>query len=470
MGASRLRAWARRSLAHAASRIARGPRRVPRPAARLLLALLLASWATAHVRASEIIAGPMVGAVSDTTARLWMQLNTAEDVSVYAVDVATGRRTGGVETSVTGPMPFVCDAALPNLEPDRDYRVVVEFEGKPVDLPGPPVKIHTMPSPGQPAGFTVAFGSGVDAGASRALPVFRAIADLGPRAMVFLGDAGYLPAGLDAWPRSRRDAYRVITDLHHTLRTLPDLQPLLRTTACYAVWNDRDFGTAGADRTFVFSPEARVAFQVFWPNPSYGSVAAPGIFTSFVIGDAEFFLLDDRTYRDPDADPARQTMLGAGQLAWLKKQLAASSATFKIIMDGNPALADETPSASWGHYPAERDGFVRWLFQQHVSGVLFASGGRPFGELTRRPADPTNSAEYPLFDLTSSPLAGPVAGPETLAESSPQRVGPPITVQNFGTLEFAGPLGHRHVTLRLCDDAGRVLLQQVLLAGQLQSR
>ena len=50
----------------------------------------------------------------------------------------------------------------------------------------------------------------------------------------------------------------------------------------------------------------------------------------------ELFVLDTRSYRDPnsalDSQQQPKTMLGSEQLAWLKDGLASSSATWKVIV------------------------------------------------------------------------------------------------------------------------------------------
>ena len=64
--------------------------------------------------------------------------------------------------------------------------------------------------------------------------------------------------------------------MHSSVRQMPELQPLLRTTPCYGIFNDHDFGTPDADRTFVFAQESLVAFQRFWPRAQLLGELAPG--------------------------------------------------------------------------------------------------------------------------------------------------------------------------------------------------
>ncbi len=426
---------------------------------------------------TEIVAGPMVGDVTYDSARLWMQLSTTETVTVKTLDIR-GREVGGAITlDVEGPAPFVLDVPLSGLEPDRTYRVAVYFSGEKVKLPEPEVLIRTAPAPGDAAEWTLAFGSCLDPNVVKPMEVFRGIETVNPLVFLFLGDCGYLPGTLEGFPEKHRDAFRVICDLHKRLRCSPEMQPLLRSTAIYGVWDDHDFGTNEADKTFVFAKESLIAWQRYWANPGYGAPEKdnPGVYCKFSVGDVDVFMLDDRMYRDADKDPQRKTMLGEVQLAWLKKGLLGSNAAFKLIACGSQMLTSDAGPDTWGNFRAERDGFVRWLFDNKVAGVMFISGGggRCFGDLTVRKPDPKDTKQYPLLELTSSPLAQKVADPAAWKTPNPDRVGGDgagggiVDDINFGTVEFGGPAGKRHATLRLRDAKGAVKVEKVIYAWEL---
>jgi hypothetical protein len=385
-----------------------------------------------------------------------------------------------MRVGLEGPIPFVCDVPVSSLEPNATYRIEVKFDGQPVILPGPDVVLRTAPTPGEEAAFSVACGSGIlispftparpsastapvttspttapptPTFAPHKLPIFRAITDTNPRAFIFLGNVGTLPPKLDEFPTTHRAAYRFIADFHSNLRREPDLQPLLRTTPCYAVFGDRDYGPADCDSTYVFAPEALVAFQRFWPNPDWGSPENPGCFSTFSLGDTDFFLLDARTFR------TAKTLLGTPQLAWLQANLSASHAAFKILAAPCTLWGDdpEHPDAdSWSRFPAEQAAFLRWLGDSHITGIVALGGNHPTGALAKFDPDPATNLRYPLFILATS----------TLAKSQHGIGDPPNT---FGTLDFAGKGEHRSLTLRLRDDTGKTRLEQVLLAAQLKN-
>ena len=441
---------------------------------RLLISLLVLSYvmclaATAFAQ-TRVVAGPIIGHVTDTSARLWMQLNQTEAVTVRPVDVVTNRPVGSIRIDVEGPPPFVFDAPVNGLQPNRNYRLEVLFDDKQVTMPAPEITLRTAPAPGEAETFCIAFGSCLNPAAFPQMPIFKTIDALKPRAFLFLGNTGNLPQSLPEFPQTRKLAFRFLCDFQRSVRNAPDLQPLFRSAAIYSLWDDHDFGTTGADRSFVYSTEARIAFMRYWPNPTYGTPDAPGIFCSFTLGDVDFFLLDDRTYRDPvnDKDNPPQAMLGLGQIAWLKAALKNSRAAFKVIATPSQMLPDYHPYQHWGHYPTERADFLHWLFDNKIAGVLLLSGDRQLAELSVRPPADKSPNEYPLYELTSSPLAQKMADDQTLALVNPLREGPLVADLNFATLDFAGPKSKRHVTLRIRDTQGKTRLEKVIFAGDLQ--
>jgi alkaline phosphatase D len=439
---------------------------------RTALTLMILALAQGAALAEDIVAGPMIGNVTGKSARIWMQLSIAKQVTIECYD-ERGSPISAVSLDVEGPLPFVCDLPVNNLQPNQTYRIVVKLNGDVVQPPGPDVVIRTAPSPGEQATFTVGIGSGVSPTSSDAKPVFNAINDAKPRTFLFLGNSGMLPAKLDDFPTTRRATFRAMCESNFKIRTMPELQTLFRTTACYGIWGERDFGAIGADKTWVFAKESQAALQRYWANPDWGTPENPGCYCTFTMGDVDFFLLDDRMFRDAETDPARKTMLGDAQLTWLKKGLLESTATFKVIGCASDLLADYSAN-SWRRYAPEQQEFTQWIFANHISGALFVSGGggRSFGELTAIGATKGDLTTYPLVELTSATL-GSIATPGvsgTGVPANPDRSGNAVTDRNFGTLDFGGPREHRFVTLRLRDATGKIRVEQTVYASQLHSQ
>ncbi|NNM88295.1 MAG: alkaline phosphatase family protein [Phycisphaerae bacterium] len=422
----------------------------------------------AVAQGAHLVAGPMVGSLTAHSARLWFEINHSDRVKVRCFDANTGQLQSAYGFTVVGPPPFVADLNLANLRSDHDYRIKVDLGGVPVRLPSPPLVIHTAPARGSGGAITLAFGSCANTAEYGSPQIWKSIAATQPLAFLFVGNAFYLPRHLKEFPYTYVHAERFLIKHYLKARRFAGFQRLLRIAAVYATWDDHDFGTPHSNRTFVFSQQSLQAFETYWPNPGYGIAHAPGTFCHFRLGDVAVFLLDDRTFRDPTKAPHPRTMLGWRQLAWLKRRLLRSRATFKLIVDGDPVLSDYPGHESWGNFHHERAAFFDWLFGHDVTGVVFLSGHRRFGELSVRPANTQGLDQYPLYDLTSSSLAArPVRRAKASVWMNPRRAGLPIFEHNFGLIRVGGPLGNRHIILELKNSRGATLLSQTILARQL---
>lgn len=99
--------------------------------------------------------------------------------------------------------------------------------------------------------------------------------------------------------------------------------------------------------------DALAVFRRYWANPGHGTDSTHGVFFAWSRSGIDGFFLDDRSWRDPNAQPDGEgkTMLGAGQLAWLKERLAASTAPFKLIFSGSGGPRRRVRAAIPGRIP-----------------------------------------------------------------------------------------------------------------------
>lgn len=291
--------------------------------------------------------------------------------------------------------------------------------------------------------------------------IFQAIAKAQPDFMIWLGDNIYYREA--DWITERSMRRRWAHD-----RTLPELQPLLGTVHQYAIWDDHDYGPNDSDRTFRDRTTSLRVFQDYWANPSYGLPQAPGVFTRFEWADVEFFLLDDRYHRSPNALPPGpdKRMYGREQLQWLKESLAGSLAPFKIVAGGSQFWNPLNSFESLDEFPAEQQELYDFIRKARIEGVVFLSGDRHHTELLKR----QEPGMYPLYEFTSSPLT---SGGEHIKEeaNNPARVpGTWVTggVRNFGLLEVSGKETERVLTLRTLDANGKELWKAEIKAGELR--
>ncbi|MFN3876378.1 MAG: alkaline phosphatase D family protein [Flavobacteriales bacterium] len=242
----------------------------------------------------------------------------------------------------------------------------------------------------------------------------------------------------------------------HT-RSMPELQPLLRTASHYAIWDDHDFGPNDADGSWIHADLALECFDLFWPNPTCGAPGVKGAITAFSYGDVDFFLLDDRTYRTrAGLKTAPAAMLGAAQLDWLIRALKYSDAPFKLVAVGSQVLNSAAVHETYATLPQERAELLRRIEEEGIAGVVFLTGDRHHTVLSALQLKDGRT----LYDLTSSPLTSGVHGPK---EDNAHRVeGTLVEQRGFATLSFTGKRKERVMTMRAHDAEGRVLWERVV--------
>jgi alkaline phosphatase D len=197
----------------------------------------------------------------------------------------------------------------------------------------------------------------------------------------------------------------------------------------------------------------------------------------------DLFVLDMRTYKDPNgpnryADPARG-LLGTRQREWLKRELAASRATWKVIANDLPLglVVPDQPGTFEGVAQGDTGAplgreleFADILQSAHrrgVTGIVFLTADVHY--TAAHHYDPARAAVQdftPFWEFVSGPLNAGAFGPNPLdgtfgprAEfvSAPPHpnASPAEGFQFFGQVSIDGASGV--MTVRLRDSGGRVL-------------
>jgi alkaline phosphatase D len=268
----------------------------------------LPAWAEPNPEGSpRLMLGPMVGAVTQNSAPIWMQLSGGyfDAVVEYTTDPAAGpwRRTPAQRARKEDDYTLVI--RMEGLQPDTTYHYRVLANGRQDkylrDLP--PFRVRTAPA--KPSRFRVAFGSCARAQSDPEQPIWRAIAQYGPDLFLWLGENIH---GDSTEPAMLAQEYQ-------RQRFVPSFQPIGRNVPQLAIWGDHDFGLDNFDRTNPIKQQALQIFRQYWANPGAGLPDAPGVFFDYAYGGVDFFFLDDRYHRAPDADEdtPEKELLGKGQ-------------------------------------------------------------------------------------------------------------------------------------------------------------
>lgn len=444
----------------------------------LILALICLNT-LAPAEAAKLISGPLVGHTTTTSARIWVETDTAATVRIdYWVEprimfhrtLREPMSRGSSEGRTESTLPYTCTVTLSDLPPGRLIYYDVYVDGTIVAprtaqvFPLMPPESISEEEPERITEFTVAFGSCNLPARVPVQSIWSQVARFRPAAFLFIGDNNYMPGKAEGYNLPEASVREIMSLYHRRFRQIPGLRDIVATTPSYGIWDDHDFGPNNSDRTFEWRDLAIETFRRYWPNPYAESSGVPGVFHRFRIADVEFFMLDNRSHRDPNEAEDRTTMFGQGQLEWLKARLKTSTATFKVIASGGTAVVDGT-GEMWSNFGDERDRFFAWLFAEDITGVFFLAGDWHVGGLHRldRPG-----FDYPLYELLSSNLAVRRRNPDPTPVGSgnrgggPQSAAPYVRDYNFGLLRFVGEKGSREVYLQIIDDSGKVRISQLL--------
>ncbi len=394
------------------------------------LGALLAAMPRAFAEAlgyPRALQGPMIGAPGPNHVNVWVRPSGLFEV---ALEIATDREFSNLVPVPTTQARQADEGCVvlraEGLQPSTDYWYRLRYAG--VHDRYQPLPHRTRTAPAGPAAFRVAFGSCCRIQFDAEQPIWNVVRKLEPDFFIWLGDNIY---GDSDWADG-------LVDLYARGRNVERLEPLLRSTPQIATWDDHDFGYNDSAGSNPFKADSLRIFRSFWANPSYGEADNPGVYFRQQYGGVDFFVLDGRYHRDPtnQVDDANKSMLGAGQKAWLKRELKASTAPFKIMAIGGgwSAAENEDGGDSWGVYLTERNEIFDFIRDEGIEGVVCISGDSHMGELNCIPW--SSRGGYDIYDLCSSPLAQMPASKNT-------RQAPEVRVRdtwtrsvNVGLLQF----------------------------------
>ncbi len=428
--------------------------------------LLLSVWRFGFSQQVGIRSGPMAGSSAMQEVKVWLQTTGPAEVKIRyaATDEDSNRYFFSAPVQAVAANAFAVTLVADSVWQGKTYRYQIWINNKAltVDLPyrfqTPKLwQYREEPPPVRIAAGSCAFIN--DARADRAgkpygqsTQIFERIADQQPDIMLWLGDNIYTRE--TDWTSRSGYLYR-----YTQVREVADLQRLLRTGHHYAIWDDHDYGPNDHNRSFWNRHTAREVFNLFWPNPSCGIDNQRGITTSFVWSDAEFFLLDNRSFRSSQpAKSGEKTILGAEQLTWLLENLRESNATFKFVCMGGQFLSSSVSKENYINYADEQRKIIDFIISERITGVIFLTGDRHFSEISRYPGSPV------IYDLTISPLSSGSYNP--VNEKNEYRLDSSlISVQNFAILEITGLRKDRKLTVSYYDVNGKLLYRKEIAAA-----
>jgi alkaline phosphatase D len=347
----------------------------------------------AHI--SELLHGPMLGCVTDRSAKFWVR--TANEVPVQVSICELENRNSVIKSTTVRTdknKDFTAVISVQGLKPDTRYFYSPTVDNVSWSTGWP---FRTFPSSGTKAKFQIGFGGG--AGYTPQYErMWKTIAAHDLPAFLFLGDNVYI----DNPTRPAVQQY-----CYYRRQSRPEFRDFSASTAVYAIWDDHDFTTndkGGGPE--IDKPEWKIpvwrTFRNNWNNPYYaGGENQPGCWFDFSIGNVDFFMLDSRYYR---MKPSRKnpSMLGDAQKKWLFNKLKSSKAVFKVLASPVPWAFGAKPGSRdpWQGYKQERKEIFSFLDENRIDGVILISADRHRSDVWKieRPNG------YALYEFESSKL------------------------------------------------------------------
>jgi alkaline phosphatase D len=428
---------------------------------KLLLLLLFAVNQAFSQNMPKVVSGPMNGYAEHSECLVWIQTEACEKVKIEYRKKGNKDWLSEEQNLAFSKKPSITKFILTELEFGSTYEYKIILNGNSEYKPGYNLEFKTKKmwewrTP--PPDFTFLFGSCLYVNDStydrpgkpygQGTEILKFMGATPADFMLWLGDNTYTREADYSSESGFKNRYL------HT-RKDPNLQEFLSKTHHYAMWDDHDYGENDASSSYDLKDVSRKTFIDYWGNKTYGQ-NQQGIYSSFRFSDAEFFLLDDRTFRDEsdlDENKIKKTQLGKEQITWLKNKLKHSAASFKFVCVGGQFLNANTDKESYNLFKKEREEILQFIVDQNIGGVIFLSGDRHHTEILKEEKF-KEKLGYTFYDITSSPLS---AGPSNILKSeeakNPQRVANTLVVENnYCSIKISGPKKGERVLLITCYD------------------
>ena len=439
-----------------------------------VLFLLLFVFSTSPTQTRKMLGhGVASGDVTDTTAVIWAR---ADKNAALVVEYATTPVFSDAESGGTMPVSAVTDftgtVLLTGLQPAARYYYRVHPQGAEVSE-SETGSFVTAPAPDQPHDVTFLWSGDLGGQGFCRQPeytLFTPMKSVGADFFIFEGDTIYADSPCTSPPNAPGADFRAATQeefwaKYKYQREDRLLREFLAVTPVYAIWDDHEVKNDFAGPTEPLTPLGLKAFLDYFPIRR-AAEEPQRLYRSFRWGQSlELFILDTRQYRSPNrqADGPDKTMLGPAQLRWLLDHLAASTASWQIIVSSVPLSAHTgslfTGNDSWGRgefssgFDTELGKIVATLQERHLRNVVWLSTDIHVARILSY--DPNQDGVTDFHEFISGPLSAVTGNFDPLDQTfHPSILYEENKFFNFGVVKIDGKSSTLSVEIR--DQDGKV--------------
>lgn len=360
--------------------------------------------------------GPLTGAVTDTTARIWARGARPGTLRVqYRVAGTTGWTTAAATATFNAALDHTAVVTVTGLAPATSYEYRLAM-----DCTADPLGTGTFRTAAAPSSTgRVRFGYGADI-ANPPYAGYTNVASKNPDFFIYGGDNLYADAAPAATTTAQYNAkYRDQWGEAFFRKFLSDVPSLM-------MWDDHEISNDWSSGQTGLYGQARPAYDAYQGSHNPPPRVAGTTYFTYRSGPADFYVMDTRTHRSPNSatDNSSKTMLGTTQKADLKAWLTSSTAPFKFLVSSVPwNNYGTTGSDSWRGFTTERSELFNFIRDNAIRGVVLISGDQHWAGTFRTSVSPYTFYEFmptPIF-VSNRPMPT-TTGPDVLYKSDTHKV------------------------------------------------
>ena len=387
--------------------------------------------------------GPILGAVTESSIRIWARADTVADLSVIYSEVGSTSQLVQLGDSLSAVRDFTGTVTLDELFPNTRYEYSVLLNGE-VRFVG---EFTTLPLPSSEPTIRFAIGADINLGYTP-FTVFNIIMNDQPDFMLLIGDNIYSDVPPSSLVPNSKSGYE---SRYQTTWGESNFRNFMQTVPVFMIWDDHeilnDFWPGKNDRYL----NARAAYDEYQGSHNPDPVIQGELYYTFIAGRSSFFVLDTRSFRSPNdsLDGPAKTMLGQTQKSELFAWLSNSKAVFKFIVSSVPFHHwATTGNDTWNGYDTERLEIFNYIAGNAIDGVVLLSGDQHWsGAFILTPIPGFQIYEFMPTPLAIRNLAASVSvDPEILFKSNESKM--------YGLFEIQTTARPYTINVKFKDDLG----------------